>query len=200
MEQEYKQRSIARAIPTQDTLRTLYIAAILLGALICVPLFVLAESAGEMTGSALTQATAAALVRVGEGSVTGSSVGGTKGYYELEVTRSDGIVVMVYLDKNFEVLSTFEGEEGDDHDTSDADNSDEADIGTDDSNSSDDDNGGISTSGNATTSASSATQGSGSIKAQASTTVSNISEMRSELLALLNQLLALLRAQLPTTR
>jgi len=65
-----------------------------------------------ITGSALTQASAAALEHTGEGRVTGTEVGDEEGAYEVEVTLEDGTETDVHLDKDFTVLGS-EAESGD---------------------------------------------------------------------------------------
>jgi len=68
-----------------------------------------------ITGSALDRASAVALDYIGEGIVTDSEVGDEEGYYEIEITFSDGNEVDVHLDENFKVLSTeYEGYGDDD--------------------------------------------------------------------------------------
>ncbi len=59
-----------------------------------------------ITGSALEQASAAALEATGGGRVTGTEVGDEESYYEVEVTRDDGSAVDVQLDENFNVVSS----------------------------------------------------------------------------------------------
>lgn len=59
-----------------------------------------------ITGQALGKASAAALAHTGGGRVTGSEVGDEEGYYEVEVTLSDGRQVDVHLDSDFGVLTT----------------------------------------------------------------------------------------------
>ncbi|MDQ4039736.1 MAG: PepSY domain-containing protein, partial [Actinomycetota bacterium] len=59
-----------------------------------------------ITGSALEQASAAALDHVGEGQVSGTEVGDEEGYYEVEVTLDDGSAVDVHLDADFTVRGT----------------------------------------------------------------------------------------------
>ncbi len=63
-----------------------------------------------ISGSALDQATAAALDHTGEGRVTGTEVGDEESYYEVEVTLDDGSQVDVQLDEGFHVV----GDEADD--------------------------------------------------------------------------------------
>ena len=72
-----------------------------------------AEDAAEgpdvsITGSALEQASAAALAYVGQGRVTGTEIGDEEGYYEIEVTLDNGSQVDVHLDENFNVLGQIE--------------------------------------------------------------------------------------------
>lgn len=57
-----------------------------------------------ITGTALEQASAAALAYLGEGRVTGTEVGDEEGYYEIEVILENGQQVDVHLDENFNVL------------------------------------------------------------------------------------------------
>ena len=63
-----------------------------------------------ITGSALDEASAAALEHTGEGRVTETEVGDEESYYEVEVTLDDGSQVDVQLDKQFNVV----GDEADD--------------------------------------------------------------------------------------
>jgi hypothetical protein len=68
-----------------------------------------AEDAAEgpdvpIEGSALDQASAAALDATGGGSVTGTETGDEESYYEVEVTRDDGSQVDVQLDRDFQVV------------------------------------------------------------------------------------------------
>jgi uncharacterized membrane protein YkoI len=65
-----------------------------------------------ITGSALDQASAAALKSTGGGKVTGSEVGDEESYYEVEVTRDDGSQVDVQLDRGFHVVSSKADHEG----------------------------------------------------------------------------------------
>lgn len=65
-----------------------------------------------ITGSALSQASAAALEHTGEGRVTETEVGDGEGAYEVEVTLDDGTETDVHLDKDFKVLGS-EVESGD---------------------------------------------------------------------------------------
>jgi hypothetical protein len=62
-----------------------------------------------ITGTALEQASDAALDHVGEGRVTDTEVGDEDSYYEVEVTKDDGSEVDVQLDRDFSVV----GEERD---------------------------------------------------------------------------------------
>ena len=59
-----------------------------------------------ITGTALQQASKAALARVGGGEVTDTEIGDEEGCYEVEVTRPDGAQVDVHLDRDFDVLGT----------------------------------------------------------------------------------------------
>jgi uncharacterized membrane protein YkoI len=58
-----------------------------------------------ITGSALDQASQAALDHMGEGTVTDTEIGDEEGYYEIEVTLDNGREVDVHLDSDFNVLS-----------------------------------------------------------------------------------------------
>jgi uncharacterized membrane protein YkoI len=58
-----------------------------------------------ITGTALENASAAALEETGGGRVTETEVGDEEGYYEVEVTRADGSQVDVHLDRDFNVMS-----------------------------------------------------------------------------------------------
>lgn len=64
------------------------------------------ESSPAVTGSALEQATTAALAETGGGHVTASEVNDEEGAYEIEVTLDDGSQVDVHLDKSFHVLDS----------------------------------------------------------------------------------------------
>ena len=59
-----------------------------------------------ITKDALTRASAAAIAHAGGGRVTGTEVGDEEGYYEVEVTLSDGRQVDVHLGHDFNVLTT----------------------------------------------------------------------------------------------
>lgn len=63
-----------------------------------------------ITGSALDQASEAALDHTGGGRVTGTEIGDEESIYEVEVTRDDGSQVDVQLDESFNVV----GDEPDD--------------------------------------------------------------------------------------
>lgn len=63
-----------------------------------------------ITGSALGQASDAALAHTGEGEVTETEVGDEESLYEVEVTLDDGSQVDVQLDEAFNVV----GDEADD--------------------------------------------------------------------------------------
>jgi uncharacterized membrane protein YkoI len=62
-----------------------------------------ADPSTPINGGALAQAKAAALAATGGGQVTGSEIRDEEGYYEVEVTRSDGSQVDVHLDRGFNV-------------------------------------------------------------------------------------------------
>ncbi len=73
------------------------------------------EDANEtpVTGTALEQASTAALAETGGGTVTGSEAGDEQGAYEIEVTLDDGTQVDVHLDSSFKVINTeHDGREG----------------------------------------------------------------------------------------
>ncbi|MCA9927121.1 MAG: PepSY domain-containing protein [Anaerolineales bacterium] len=57
-----------------------------------------------ITGTALEQASAAALEYMGEGRVTETEVGDEEGYYEVEITLENGRQVDVHLDEAFNIL------------------------------------------------------------------------------------------------
>ncbi|MGH8907129.1 MAG: PepSY domain-containing protein [Egibacteraceae bacterium] len=69
----------------------------------------------QITGTALDQASAAALKETGGGRVTDTEVGDEEGYYEVEVTLDDGRQVDVHLDERFTVIGqqADEGRPGD---------------------------------------------------------------------------------------
>jgi uncharacterized membrane protein YkoI len=73
-----------------------------------------------ITGSALDQATAAALEQTGGGTVTESEVGDGGAAYSVEVRLDDGSQVEVNLDERFNVI----GREADDDGANDQDGSD----------------------------------------------------------------------------
>ncbi len=62
------------------------------------------ETEVAITGSALEQASAAALAFTGEGAVTETEVGDEESYYEVEVTLDNGSEVDVQLDESFSVV------------------------------------------------------------------------------------------------
>jgi uncharacterized membrane protein YkoI len=64
-----------------------------------------------ITGSALDQASAAALAHTGGGQVSGTEVGDEESYYEVEVTLDDGSQTDVQLDRSFNVVGD-EAEDG----------------------------------------------------------------------------------------
>jgi uncharacterized membrane protein YkoI len=60
----------------------------------------------SITGSDLDKASAAALEHTGGGHVTGTETNDEESYYEVEVTRDDGSVVDVQLNRSFNVVSS----------------------------------------------------------------------------------------------
>jgi uncharacterized membrane protein YkoI len=75
-----------------------------------------AEDASEgpdqaIGGSALEQASAAALDHTGGGQVTDTEVGDEESYYEVEVARDDGSQVDVQLDRGFNIVGDEADEE-----------------------------------------------------------------------------------------
>ena len=71
------------------------------------------ENEVAIGGSALDQASAAALAHTGEGQVTETEVGDEESYYEVEVTLDDGSQVDVQLDRGFDVVgSEADGQDG----------------------------------------------------------------------------------------
>jgi len=58
----------------------------------------------HITGNALARASQVALARTGGGRVTDTEVADEEGYYEVEVSRTDGSQVDVHLDRDFKVL------------------------------------------------------------------------------------------------
>ena len=57
-------------------------------------------------GTALDQASAAALQHTGQGQVTETEVGDEESYYEVQVTLDDGSQVDVQLDRGFNVVGS----------------------------------------------------------------------------------------------
>jgi uncharacterized membrane protein YkoI len=70
------------------------------------------DSEPPITGSALDEASAAALAETGGGRVTDTEVGDEDSYYEVEVTLDDGSQVDVQLDRNFQVVGSQADEDG----------------------------------------------------------------------------------------
>jgi uncharacterized membrane protein YkoI len=81
------------------------------------------DSDEPITGSALEQASAAALAYTGQGTVSDTEVGDEEGAYEVEVTLEDGSQVDVHLDADFNVISeeAEDGAEDEDEDDGDSD-------------------------------------------------------------------------------
>jgi len=63
------------------------------------------ENETAITGAALSQAGAAALDFVGQGTVSDTETGDEESYYEVEVTKDDGSQTDVQLDRSFTVIS-----------------------------------------------------------------------------------------------
>ena len=63
------------------------------------------DSEAPISGSALDEASAAALDYLGEGEVTDTETGDEESYYEVEVTLDDGTETDVQLDRGFNVVS-----------------------------------------------------------------------------------------------
>jgi uncharacterized membrane protein YkoI len=72
-----------------------------------------------ITGSALEQASRAALDETGGGRVTDTEAGDEESYYEVEVTFDDGREVDVQLDRSFDVVSTNDDDRNDADDAGD---------------------------------------------------------------------------------
>ena len=71
------------------------------------------ETDVAISGSALDQASAAALEHTGGGQVTDTEVGDEESYYEVEVTLDDGSQTDVQLDRSFNVVgSEADGQDG----------------------------------------------------------------------------------------
>jgi uncharacterized membrane protein YkoI len=71
------------------------------------------ETDVAISGSALDQASAAALEHTGGGQVTDTEVGDEESYYEVEVTLDDGSQTDVQLDRDFTVVgSEADGQDG----------------------------------------------------------------------------------------
>ena len=80
------------------------------------------DSEAPITGTALEQASEAALEHTGGGEVTETEVGDEESYYEVEVTLDDGSQVDVQLDRQFNVVgSSADDDTGDDDSGDDAD-------------------------------------------------------------------------------
>jgi uncharacterized membrane protein YkoI len=75
------------------------------------------DSEKAIMGSALEQASAAALDATGGGQVTDTEVGDEESYYEVEVTRDDGSQTDVQLDRQFNAV----GQSADEESASDSD-------------------------------------------------------------------------------
>jgi len=64
------------------------------------------DDEAPIKGSALEQASDAALAETGEGTVSETEVGDEESYYEVEVTLDDGSEVDVQLNRDFEAVSS----------------------------------------------------------------------------------------------
>ena len=64
------------------------------------------DNDGPITGTALQEASDAALAETGGGKVTDTEVDDEESTYEVEVTMPDGSQVDVQLDENFDVVGT----------------------------------------------------------------------------------------------
>jgi hypothetical protein len=81
-------------------------AAVLALAAIGIAVAMVPDNEVPIEGEALARASAAALQHTGGGSVTETEVGDEDGYYEVEVTLSDGTQVDVHLDQDFKVIDS----------------------------------------------------------------------------------------------
>jgi hypothetical protein len=62
------------------------------------------DAESPISGVALERASRAALDHTGGGRVSDTEVGDEESYYEVEVTRADGVQVDVQLDRSFRVV------------------------------------------------------------------------------------------------
>jgi uncharacterized membrane protein YkoI len=70
----------------------------------------------SISGTALDEASRAALAETGGGTVVDSEVEDEENGYEVEVNLDDGTQMEVHLDHNFAVVSSSQNDEGDDGD------------------------------------------------------------------------------------
>jgi len=96
----------------KDKLKGMVIAVVAIGALAVGGAAIAGAAGGDddaadkpISGSALKQASAAALEHSGGGSVTETEAGDEEGAYEIEVKLEDGSSADVHLNKDFKVLS-----------------------------------------------------------------------------------------------
>jgi len=96
----------------KDKLKGMVIAVVAIGALAVGGAAIAGAAGGDddaadkpISGSALKQASAAALEHTGGGSVTETEAGDEEGAYEIEVKLKDGSSADVHLNKDFKVLS-----------------------------------------------------------------------------------------------
>ncbi len=103
----------------KDKLKGIFIAVVAIAALAVGGAAIAGAAGGDddatqkpISGSTLEKASAAALDHTGGGRVSETEVGDEEGYYEVEVTRTDGSQVDVHLDRDFRVLGSVNDEDG----------------------------------------------------------------------------------------
>lgn len=96
-----------RAVPREES-RT----KLLVGVLVAIGAFALADIDLPLMGGDYERATAAALQHVGSGTVTETEIEGFGASREVEIRLPDGRQVEVNLDKNFNVLGTEADDDG----------------------------------------------------------------------------------------
>lgn len=96
--------------------RKLIVAVVAVLALLGAGTGVVLASGGDddkpLAGTALDQATSAALQHVGGGTVVETEVGDDGAAYGVEIRKDDGSVVEVNLDENFKVIGAEPDEDG----------------------------------------------------------------------------------------
>jgi hypothetical protein len=70
------------------------------------------DDEGPLTGNELDKATAAAVERVGGGTVIDTEVGDDGAAYGVEIRKDDGRIVEVNLDGNFDVIGSEPDDDG----------------------------------------------------------------------------------------